>query len=62
MNKEIIECCKNPVKFIITYEVAGEQKRYSVCESCADLECFSKHIIKKEDYTADAAAAVVDTS
>ena len=61
MTDEIIECCKNSPRFLITYEVAGKQKRYSVCESCLDLECFSKHIIKKEDYTA-AVTTVVDTS
>ena len=62
MTDEIIECCKNSPRFLITYEVAGKQKRYSVCESCLDLECFSKHIIKKEDYATDAAVTVVDAS
>ena len=61
MTDEIIECCKNFPRFLITYEVAGEQKRYSVCESCLDLECFSKHIIKKEDYTATV-TTIADTS
>jgi len=48
MNEAIFLCCKGTPKFLITYSVAGEEKTYSVCKPCAQLDCFCKHIVKKE--------------
>lgn len=46
--KQIFYCCKNKPESLITYSVAGTEKTYSVCKHCAELDCFSKHVIRKE--------------
>lgn len=48
MSKINFKCCKNPPKFLVKYSVAGEEKVYSVCDFCSKLECYNKHIVKKE--------------
>lgn len=47
MNKFTFSCCGNRPKYIITYNVADEEKTYQVCESCSKLECFCKYVLKK---------------
>lgn len=41
-------CCDSIPKYLITYRVAYEDKTYCVCEECRKLDCFSKHILRKE--------------
>lgn len=48
MNKKIFSCCKLSPKFIITYNVSDQEKKYYVCDSCYNLDFFSKFIISKE--------------
>lgn len=47
--RTIFTCCiQNKPKFLITYAVAGEQKKYSVCDDCIKINCFKKYVMKKE--------------
>jgi len=50
-SQTIIRCCENSPSFIITYDVAGVYKVYSVCMSCSRLDCFSKFIVEKISLT-----------
>jgi len=40
-------CCGKTPAYLITYSVAGQTKKYSVCNNCTSLDCFSKFIIEK---------------
>jgi hypothetical protein len=46
-SSRIYPCCgKTPIN-VITYPVAGQIKKNSVCKDCILLDCFSKFIIEK---------------
>lgn len=44
---KVFKCCGNSSKSLITYSVAGEQKTYSVCNLCENLDYFKKYVIQK---------------
>lgn len=46
-NNSVFSCGHKDPIFLITFSVAGEEKMYSVCKSCENLEYFKKYIIKK---------------
>jgi hypothetical protein len=46
-NKRIFSCGDEDPAFLITFEVAGEQKTYTVCKLCETLEYFKKYVIEK---------------
>lgn len=48
MSRNIFRCCKKNPSFLVTYSVCSEEKEYFVCNDCIDLDCFKKHIVKKE--------------
>ncbi|MCH7968986.1 MAG: hypothetical protein IH841_07075 [Thaumarchaeota archaeon] len=48
MSRNIFRCCKKNPSFLVTYSVCLEEKEYFVCNDCIDLDCFKKHIVKKE--------------
>ena len=46
-SNSIFSCGHKDPTSLITFSVAGEEKTYSVCKSCENLEYFKKYIIKK---------------
>lgn len=46
-NKSVFSCGHKDPIFLITFSVAGEQKTYSVCKLCENLEYFKKYVINK---------------
>jgi len=46
-NGLIFQCCKKEPSFVVTYSVAGEEKKYLICSDCIKLGCFSKYIVSK---------------
>ena len=46
-DQSVFSCGNSNPKFLITFSVAGEQKTYSVCQLCENLEYFKKYVIKK---------------
>lgn len=49
MIKIKFSCCDRVPHYEITYDVAGTKKLYQVCEECANLDCFQKFIVEKEE-------------
>lgn len=47
VSSRVYPCCSKPPVSVISYSVAGQTKRYSVCNNCISLDCFSKYIIEK---------------
>jgi len=43
----VYPCCSKTPVYVITYSVAGHTKKYSVCNNCVSLDCFSKFIVEK---------------
>jgi len=49
MGEPIYPCNdKHEPKFLNTYKVADQQKKYTVCDSCSKLQYFQKYLLKKE--------------
>lgn len=46
-NGVIFSCGHSNPVFFVTYSVAGEEKTYSICKLCEELEYFKKFIVKK---------------
>ncbi|MFQ5439921.1 MAG: hypothetical protein ACE5DL_00505 [Nitrosopumilaceae archaeon] len=46
-SSRVYPCCSKPPVCVITYSVAGQTKKYSVCNNCISLDCFSKFIVEK---------------
>jgi hypothetical protein len=46
-DQPVFSCGASNPTFLITFSVAGEQKTYSVCKLCENLEYFKKYVIKK---------------
>jgi len=50
-SSRIYPCCGKTPAYLITYSVAGQAKKYSVCNNCILLDCFSKFIVEKISLT-----------
>lgn len=48
MVQKPIKCCSKKPSYVVVYSVAGSQKSYLVCLSCIEIDCFSKHIIRRD--------------
>jgi len=48
MNDQIFSCCKNTPSFLITYKVGS---KFYVCNSCIQMECWSRGIQEKLELT-----------
>ena len=47
MAQKPIQCCSKTPAYLVTYSVSGSVKKYFVCLSCIQKECFSKYILNK---------------
>ncbi len=47
MAQKPIQCCSKTPAYLVTYSVSGSEKKYFVCLSCIQKECFSKYIIER---------------
>ncbi len=50
-SSRVYPCCSKTPAYLIDYSVAGHTKKYSVCNNCVSLDCFSKFIVKKISLT-----------
>lgn len=49
MNKKLLCHPRHIPRWLISYRVVDEIKKYLVCESCFEMNCFHKHVVNKED-------------
>jgi len=50
-SSRVYPCCSKTPAYLITYSVAWQTKKYSVCNNCVSLDCFSKFIVEKISLT-----------